>query len=137
MLLVTADFDVGTPTEKATFMWKTQLNHSALVVRHGDDHTSFNCKPLVIRLSCNFLAPFEDDLSSITDIPCAPTVPTAPSTLITKEFLRTGILPTKRNTTLVTVYEPHAKRAPIPDPYDVPTGLVAGDCPEANECGLV
>jgi hypothetical protein len=43
MLLVTADFDVSTPIEKALFTWH-QANNSALVVRHGDDHTSFNCK---------------------------------------------------------------------------------------------
>src|ERR1700743_1447250 len=45
MLYVTADFDVGTPTEKATWMWKNHgRNHPALVVRPGDDHVSWNCK---------------------------------------------------------------------------------------------
>ncbi|KDQ19584.1 hypothetical protein BOTBODRAFT_443473 [Botryobasidium botryosum FD-172 SS1] len=37
MLLVTADFDLNTPTEWATFEW-TQAPNAALVVRHGDDH---------------------------------------------------------------------------------------------------
>ncbi|KAK5132454.1 hypothetical protein LTR08_009065 [Meristemomyces frigidus] len=50
-----------------------------------------------------------------------------PSTLLTKEFLRTGVLPTARNETLVTVYTPGMEREPIPDLYDVPTGPAAGD----------
>lgn len=41
MLFITADFDASTPTEWATFAWKNSSN-SALVVRHGDDHTTFN-----------------------------------------------------------------------------------------------
>ncbi|KAK3056985.1 hypothetical protein LTR09_002023 [Extremus antarcticus] len=40
MLLLTADFDVYDPTERTTFAWKHTPN-SALVVRHGDDHVSF------------------------------------------------------------------------------------------------
>lgn len=41
MLFVTADFDASTPTEWATVAWE-QASRSALVVRHGDDHTTFN-----------------------------------------------------------------------------------------------
>ncbi|KDQ19580.1 hypothetical protein BOTBODRAFT_28154 [Botryobasidium botryosum FD-172 SS1] len=40
MLLVTADFDLDTPTEASTFEW-TQAPNAALVVRHGDDHGTF------------------------------------------------------------------------------------------------
>ena len=54
-------------------------------------------------------------------------VPTQPSTHITKEYLRTGILPKARNETLVTVYEPAMVRGPVSDPYNVPTGFIAGD----------
>ncbi|KAK0247435.1 hypothetical protein LTS09_017415 [Friedmanniomyces endolithicus] len=43
LLLVTADFDNSQPTEKTTFLWETgQTPHSGLVVRHGEDHVSFN-----------------------------------------------------------------------------------------------
>jgi hypothetical protein len=43
MLFVTADFDASTPTEWATFAWEhAAKSKSALVVRHGDDHTTFN-----------------------------------------------------------------------------------------------
>jgi hypothetical protein len=43
MLFVTADFDASTPTEWATFAWEhAEKSGSALVVRHGDDHTTFN-----------------------------------------------------------------------------------------------
>ena len=41
MLLVTADFDPYAPFEWATFAWQSAPN-LALVVRHGDDHTSFS-----------------------------------------------------------------------------------------------
>jgi hypothetical protein len=50
-----------------------------------------------------------------------------PSTKITKDFLLTGVLPTARNSSQVTVYTPGMKRGPISDPYDVPTGPEAGD----------
>lgn len=49
------------------------------------------------------------------------------STALTKEFLRTGVLPCARNETFLTVYEPGMMRAPIANPYDVPTGPAAGD----------
>ncbi|KAJ7121509.1 hypothetical protein C8R44DRAFT_786373 [Mycena epipterygia] len=41
MVLVTADFDYNTPTELATLEW-AQAPNSVLVVRHGDDHGSYN-----------------------------------------------------------------------------------------------
>ena len=125
MLLVTADFDVSTPIEKALYTWN-QARNSALIVRHGDDHTSFNCKyPCFLIYAVAWL-----DILTIA-------VPTTPSTAITKEFLRTGVLPKARNETLVTVYEPGMKFGLIADPYDVPTGYQAGDCPEDSECNLV
>lgn len=56
MLYVTADFDVSTPTEKATWMWKNQAkSNSTLVVRHGDDHVSWNCKPSSVATFALFL----------------------------------------------------------------------------------
>ncbi|KAK4969361.1 hypothetical protein LTR42_008628 [Elasticomyces elasticus] len=96
MLLVTADFDISQPTEKTTFVWEHQTPYAALVVRHGEDHVSFNN-------------------------------PTQASTRITKEFLRSGVLPLKEDSTFVTVYEPGQCRRPIADPYCVPTGFQAGD----------
>ncbi|KIM77254.1 hypothetical protein PILCRDRAFT_12233 [Piloderma croceum F 1598] len=41
MTLVTSDFDYNTPTESATSEWK-QAPNSVLVVRHGDDHGTYN-----------------------------------------------------------------------------------------------
>ncbi|KAK4912002.1 hypothetical protein LTR49_019472 [Elasticomyces elasticus] len=96
MLLVTADFDISQATEKTTFVWEHQTPHAALVVRHGEDHVSFNN-------------------------------PTQASTRITKEFLRSGVLPLKEDSTFVTVYEPGQCRRPVADPYCVPTGFQAGD----------
>ncbi|KAI1617240.1 hypothetical protein EDD36DRAFT_484980 [Exophiala viscosa] len=100
MLLVTADFDVATPTEKATFQWQ-QAPNSVLLVRHGDDHVSFN----------------EPDL---------------PTAAIMRNFLSTGSLPAAMNGTQISIYHPGMHRGPIPDPYDVPTGLVAGDIDSAE-----
>ncbi|KAK3071027.1 hypothetical protein LTR53_009423 [Teratosphaeriaceae sp. CCFEE 6253] len=103
MLLVTSDFDVSQPTEKTTFMWETQAPHSALVVRHGDDHVSFNAEPKVA------------------------------STKITKQFLRTGMLPLSQDSTYVTVYQPGEHRRPVADPYCAPTGFWAGDIDSAPD----
>jgi len=47
--------------------------------------------------------------------------------MITKAFLNTGILPKAQNSTQVTVYTKGMTRAPISDPYLVPTGASAGD----------
>ncbi|KAI0096815.1 hypothetical protein F4776DRAFT_677065 [Hypoxylon sp. NC0597] len=96
MLLVTADFDATAPTEWTSYIWEKQARKSALVVRHGDGHVSFQ-------------------------------LPNQPSSMITKDFLRTGVLPKPRNETLVSVYSPCMHRAPIPDPYKVQTGAAAGD----------
>ena len=41
MLLVTSDFVGSAPTEWADLMWE-QSAKSVLVVRHGDDHTTFS-----------------------------------------------------------------------------------------------
>ena len=54
-------------------------------------------------------------------------VPDQPSTLMEKQFITLGILPNATNQTLVTVYPPGAQLAPIANPYDVPTGAIAGD----------
>ncbi|KAK3070243.1 hypothetical protein LTR53_010784 [Teratosphaeriaceae sp. CCFEE 6253] len=102
MLLVTSDFDVSQPTEKTTFMWETQTPHSALVVRHGDDHVSFN-------------------------------EPKVASTEITKQFLRTGVLPLDQDSTYVTVYQPGEHRRPVADPYCAPTGFWVGDIDSAPD----
>jgi hypothetical protein len=95
MLLVTADFDPLAPMEWATFAWETAAN-SALVIRHGDDHTSF----------------------SLAD---------QPATLLMHEFLKTGILPATSNGTLVSVYAPGSAQPKFENPYEVPTGALAGD----------
>jgi hypothetical protein len=100
MLLVTSDFDGSAPTEWADLMWE-QSPKSVLVVRHGDDHTTF----------------------SLVD---------QPAKIIEDEFLRTGVLPAARSDDRVSVYTPGMKRAPIPDPYSVPTGEVAGDVNSGN-----
>ncbi|KAK5118743.1 hypothetical protein LTR85_007949 [Meristemomyces frigidus] len=119
MLLVTADFEADAATEKATFVWTTQTPHSALAVRHGDDHVSFDRK---------FIAPSSLFLTREAD---RASVPLQASTNVTKAFLRSGVLPAARNETFITVYEPGMRRAAILDPYCVPTGLEAGDADSA------
>ncbi|KAJ7491251.1 hypothetical protein FB451DRAFT_1222532 [Mycena latifolia] len=46
-----------------------------------------------------------------------------------KSFLKTGVLPGAQEDAQLTVIPPSASgtRGPVPDPYDVPTGAVAGD----------
>ncbi|MCJ1401946.1 hypothetical protein MMC11_005163 [Xylographa trunciseda] len=100
MLLVTSDFDGGAPTEWADVM-RTQALNSPLVIRHGDDHTTF----------------------SLSD---------QPSTAMMKEFLSTGRLPEAMSNSQVTVYTPGMVRAPMPDPYSIPSGEVAGDVNSGN-----
>ncbi|KAJ7605186.1 hypothetical protein FB45DRAFT_1149088 [Roridomyces roridus] len=56
MVLVTADFDYTTPTELATFEWMQQANNSVLVVRHGDDHGTYNVPGPARDAFINFLA---------------------------------------------------------------------------------
>ena len=56
-----------------------------------------------------------------------------------KEFLSKGTLPKAMSNSSVTVYTPGMKRAPIPNPYDVPTGEVAGDvnCGNLTETAIL
>ena len=106
-------------TEGTTFAYEHYPN-SGLVVRHGDDHVSFNRE---------FKLYYKDD--QITHVKSQP-VPEQESTRITKEFLRTGVLPCAKEDTFVTVYGPRAPREPpVANPYDVPTGFVAGDIDSA------
>jgi len=49
-----------------------------------------------------------------------------------KTFLTTGQLPAAMNDSQTTVYMPGVPRDPIPDPYSVPTGEVAGDVNTGN-----
>ncbi|KAJ9615006.1 hypothetical protein H2200_001080 [Cladophialophora chaetospira] len=95
IVLLTADFDVNSPTEWARSEWK-KYPQGALISRHGDDHVSW-------------------------------ILPHQPATKIAKTFLRTGKLPAPRNETQVAVYRPGMKLAPIPNPYNVGTGPIAGD----------
>ncbi|MCJ1414852.1 hypothetical protein MMC32_001181 [Xylographa parallela] len=62
-----------------------------------------------------------------------------PSTVMMKEFLSKGTLPKAMSNSSVTVYTPGMKRAPIPNPYDVPTGEVAGDvnCGNLTETAIL
>ncbi|KAF7359620.1 Alpha/beta-hydrolase [Mycena venus] len=55
MVLVTSDFDYNTPTELATIEW-SQAPNSVLVVRHGDDHGSYNVPGPARSAFINFLA---------------------------------------------------------------------------------
>ena len=42
-------------------------------------------------------------------------------------FLNSGTLPAAVESELVSVYTPGMTRKPISDPYEVPTGAIAGD----------
>ncbi|KAJ6541315.1 hypothetical protein B0H19DRAFT_958282, partial [Mycena capillaripes] len=55
MVLVTSDFDYNTPTELADLEW-IQAPNSVLVVRHGDDHGSYNVPGPARSAFINFLA---------------------------------------------------------------------------------
>lgn len=83
-----------------------------LVVRHGDDHVSFP-RWCPLQSDCK-VANFETVVDQL-------------STKITKNFFNTGVLPTAQSNAHVTVYTPGMTRAPISDPYEVPTGAAAGD----------
>jgi hypothetical protein len=48
------------------------------------------------------------------------------------DFLNTGILPAAQESELVSVYTPGMMRQPISDPYEVPTGALAGDVDSGN-----
>src|ERR1700760_681911 len=84
-------------TEMTTFAWK-YLPNAGLVVRHGDDHVSFDCK--------SNMKSTNQEMSPHANARLLPSVPQQQSTCITKQFLRTGQLPPTRNDTFVTVYEP-------------------------------
>lgn len=49
-----------------------------------------------------------------------------------KDFLRTGILPSAMNGSQVSIYHPGMRRDAIPDPYDIQTGIIAGDIDSAE-----
>jgi hypothetical protein len=46
---------------------------------------------------------------------------------LARSFLTTGIMPKAQSNAEVTVVSPGGVRGPVPNPYDVPTGAVAGD----------
>jgi hypothetical protein len=48
------------------------------------------------------------------------------------DFLNAGILPAAIEGELVSVYTPGMSRKPISDPYQVPTGAIAGDVDSGN-----
>ncbi|KAE8449055.1 hypothetical protein EG329_008643 [Mollisiaceae sp. DMI_Dod_QoI] len=108
MLLVTADFDAR----------QVSLTISLDILRSAPtEWTTFGWEQapnsaLVVRHG-------DDHVSFL--------LPDQPSTKITKAFLNTGILPGAQDSELVTVYTPGMKRGPISDPYQVPTGALAGD----------
>ncbi|KAJ7168306.1 Alpha/Beta hydrolase protein [Mycena crocata] len=97
IMWVTSDYDLNLPTELTTFAWE-QTPNASLVIRHGDNHGS---------ISLNGAAGVVADIAH--------------------EFLRTGVRPVAQDNAQVTVISPGGTRGPIPDPYDVPTGAVAGD----------
>jgi len=47
-------------------------------------------------------------------------------------FLNSGSLPDAQDSRLVSVYTPGMIRKPISDPYQVPTGAIAGDVDSGN-----
>ncbi|KAJ7702230.1 Alpha/Beta hydrolase protein [Mycena rosella] len=97
IMWMTSDFDLNLPTEETTFAWQ-QTPNATLVIRHGDDHTSISL-----------------------------TGPAGAAAALAREFLKTGGMPGAQHDAQVTVIPPGGTRGPVPDPYDVPTGAVAGD----------
>ncbi|KAJ7255668.1 hypothetical protein C8J57DRAFT_1075388, partial [Mycena rebaudengoi] len=97
ILWITSDFDLNTPTEQTTFA-HSQTPNAALVVRHGDNHVSIDVA-----------------------------APANAAQIVFSDFIRTGIMPSTRNDSLITIVPPGGTRAPVSDPYDVPTGALAGD----------
>ncbi|CAK5263891.1 unnamed protein product [Mycena citricolor] len=99
LMWVTSDFDLNLPTELTTFAFEHTPN-STLIIRHGDDHTSI-------------------------------ALPNTATHALEIAFLQTGIFPDPAapslNQTLVSVFPPGGMRGPVPDPYSVPLGQVAGD----------
>ncbi|KAJ6540359.1 hypothetical protein B0H19DRAFT_959657 [Mycena capillaripes] len=97
LMWVTSDFDPHLATEFATFAWE-QAPNSTLVIRHGDDHTTFAIPP-----------------------------PGAAAGDVERNFLRTGVMPKPSSNAEVTIIGPGGTRGPVSGAYDVPTGAVAGD----------
>jgi hypothetical protein len=85
-----------------------------LVVRHGDDHGSYNG-------TCTAAT---NDYFVFCKL--VHTVP-GPARSAFVDFLATGNLPAATNQTFATIYEPGSQRNAIPDPYSVPVGVEAGD----------
>ncbi|KAJ7132947.1 hypothetical protein C8R46DRAFT_1362393 [Mycena filopes] len=98
IMWVTSDYDLNLPTELTTFAWE-QTPKASLVIRHGDDHTSI-------------------DFSG---------TPAGAAADLAKSFLKTGVMPGAQSDERVTVIAPGGTRGPVPDPYEVPTGVRAGD----------
>ncbi|KAJ7017313.1 hypothetical protein C8F04DRAFT_1017845 [Mycena alexandri] len=98
IMWVTSDYDLNLPTELTTFAWE-QTPNASLVIRHGDVHTSID----------------------FTGTPAGAAADLA------KGFLKTGIMPGAQANDKVTVIAPGGTRGPVPDPYEVATGLVAAD----------
>lgn len=149
MLLVTSDFDYRCPLSILLHLKAQNIDNISLVHRQNGQpssgtqlpipssltgmeiltfhsivcrvlHSSFPLSPpLFPLLTAHHVFPILTDISLV--------VIDQPSTKITKDFLKSGNLPPAKNSTLVTVYTPGMVRGPIPDPYLVPTGAIAGD----------
>jgi hypothetical protein len=115
-----SNYDTSAPTEWARLIWK-QNQESALVIRHGDDHVSLQRKFNARVVDSGILVQELIDLCTVN----------TPSSSISKEFIRTGVLPDSQNSSLVTVYRTGMEVAPIASPYDYPTGAIAGDVDSA------
>lgn len=66
----------------------------------------------------------------VTKVPLIPSVVTGAAGAaadLAWDFIRTGVMPGAQDDAQVTVISPGGTRGPVPDPYDVPTGAVAGD----------
>jgi hypothetical protein len=149
MLLVTSDFDYRYPLSIPLHLNLQNIDDITLVHQQNGQPSSGTLLPIPSSLTgmeiltfhsivCHVLhsffpfspPPFPTSHCS----PCFPiltgislVVIDQPSTKITKDFLNSGNLPAAQNSTLVTVYTPGMVRGPIPDPYLVPTGAIAGD----------
>ena len=96
------------------------------MVRHGDDHVSFNGKSFAESLSVILSRTLIlTNLFFLTE-------PKLSAAAIIKDFLRTGILPPAQDNSTLSIYHHGMQRGPIPDPYDVPTGFIAGDIDSAE-----
>ncbi|KAF7314953.1 hypothetical protein MIND_00009300 [Mycena indigotica] len=96
LLWTTSDFDLNLPTELATFAFE-QAPNSTLLIRHGDDHVSF-------------------------DLPNLPSHKLQIDFLRTGAFP-----PAQDNANVTVIPPGGKRSSVAPDPYAVPLGLVAGD----------